>query len=308
MKFKRVTARFDAEDLNLAEELICDIFFSFNLKGVVCDVPIEEPDEGFGTHTLPKLEIFSITGYLPLLDSTDILLSSMKKKFSGLADLGITVTVTTEIVDEKDWADAWKSYFEVTRITDRIVIKPEWKDHTPGPDEIVIHLDPGMAFGTGTHPTTAMCIQLIEAYLEPGNTFLDVGTGSGILMIAASHLGAGKMIGIDTDEIAVTITRQNLDRNHIDDQAYTLACTTLDKIHSQPCDMIAANIIAQVIVQILPDISQRMTSRTTTILSGIIRDRLPDVRKALETQNLIVLNEAVTDEWVALAVRKKMGP
>ena len=134
MKFKKVIAQFYADNVSLAEELICDIFFSLNLTGVVCDVPLEEPDEGFGTNTLPKPEICSITGYLPLIDSSDIKFKKIKEKALKLADLDIKIDIQTEIVDEKDWAEAWKAYFEVTPITDMITIKPAWKDHDAGKD------------------------------------------------------------------------------------------------------------------------------------------------------------------------------
>ena len=307
MKFKKVIARFDADNLMLAEELICDIFFSFHLQGVVCDVPLDEPDEGFGTDTLPKPEICSITGFFPLVDSSDIILESIRKKAADLADLDIKIDIITEIVDEKDWENAWKTYFDVTKITDRITIKPEWKDHDAGADEIVIHLDPGMAFGTGTHPTTAMCIKLIETCLLPGSTFLDVGTGSGILMIAAAKLGAKRLTGIDTDEVAVMVAQQNLAKNDIDPGMYDLLCTTLDKTDPFPCHFIAANIIAQVIVDLLPQISERMMPDTTTILSGIIKERQNDVLTALEAHHLYVIQEEYMDEWVALAVKKKPG-
>jgi len=305
MKFKKIIVQFDAENLIIAEELICDIFFSFNLKGVVCDIPLDEPDEGFGTHTLAPPEIYSITGFLPLLDSSDIILNKIKKRALNLSKLNIKVEIKVEIVDEKDWADAWKAYFDVTPITDRITIKPAWKDYDEKKDEIVIHLDPGMAFGTGTHPSTAMCIKLIETYLEPGSSFLDIGTGSGILMIAAARLGAERLMGIDNDEVAIKVARQNLAKNDIDPGSWDLLCTTLDKTDPTPCDCIAANIIAQVIVDILPEIAVRMTNNTTALLSGIIKDRLNDVRAALEKNNLFVIHEEGMDEWVALAVKKK---
>lgn len=307
MKFKKVMARFVADNLILAEELVCDIFFSLNLKGVVCDVPLDEPDEGFGTNTLPKPEICSITGFLPMLDSSDVLLEKIKKKAANLADLDIKVEIETQIVDEKDWADAWKAYFEVTKITDRITIKPDWKDHDAGENEIVIHLDPGMAFGTGTHPTTAMCIKLIETYLLPGSTFLDVGTGSGILMIAAAKLGAKHLTGIDTDEVAIMVAQENLAKNDIDPDVYDLLCTMLEKTDPIPYHFIAANIIAQVIVDLLPQISRRMTHHTTTLLSGIIKERQNDVLTALEAHHLCVIHEEYIDEWVTLAVKKKPG-
>ncbi len=304
MKFKKVVAQFISEDIDLAEGLICDIFFSFHLKGVICDIPIDEPDEGFGTNTLPKPENYSITGFLPLLDSSEIVLKKIKEEAALLSRFNVQVEILTSIVDEKDWADAWKDFFEVTPITDRITIKPDWKDHTPKKDEIVIHLDPGMAFGTGTHPTTFMCIELIDKYFKPGSTFLDVGTGSGILMIAAAKLGAKYLYGIDTDEVAIDVANKNLIKNSIDSQNCILLCESLDKSPAKPFSFITANIIAQVIVDILLEIRLRMDQDTTTILSGIIKDRLDDVKKALEQNHLTIFEEIYTDEWVALAVRK----
>lgn len=304
MKFKKVTARFDAPDTEVAEALICDIFFSFKLKGVICDIPLDEPDEGFGTQTLEPLEHLSVIGFLPMLDATDIQVEKIKQRTKALSDLNIQVEIMTEVVDEKDWAEAWKAYFEVTRITDRITIKPEWKAHEPGPDERIIHLDPGMAFGTGTHPTTAMCIQLMDRFLKPNDSFLDVGTGSGILMVAAARLEAASLFGIDTDPVAVDVSRDNLEKNQISPDQYDLACTTLDRTLVKTYDFIAANIIAQVIVAILPDIAQRMSDQTTTLLSGIIKERLPDVREALEKNHLKIIQEKYEDEWVALAVKK----
>jgi ribosomal protein L11 methyltransferase len=307
MKFYKTTLLFEAGDIPLAEELICQIFFSFNVKGVVCDIPLEEPDEGFGTHTLPLPEKNSITGYLPLLDSSALVLEQIRARAAKLADLGIRVEMVTGVVDEKDWADAWKAYFNVTRITDRIIVKPQWKDHVEKKGEIVIHLDPGMAFGTGTHPTTAMCLKLMETFLSPGQSFLDVGTGSGILMIAAAKLGAASLLGIDTDETALVVARDNLDLNKVAPSLYRLSCRPLDRTESRPWGCIAANIIAQVIVDILPDMALRMTQDTTAILSGIIRERLAGVLAALEANGLAVVHEESVDEWVALAVQKKPG-
>jgi ribosomal protein L11 methyltransferase len=307
MKFNKITLLFETEDIPLAEELICQIFFSFNIKGVVCDIPLEEPDEGFGTQTLPIPEQYSITGYLPLLDSSAIVLEQIGSRAAKLADMGIRVEMGIGVVDEKDWADAWKAYFNVTRITDRIIVKPQWKDHIEKKGEIVIHLDPGMAFGTGTHPTTAMCLKLIEIFLCPGQTFLDVGTGSGILMIVAAKLGAASLLGIDTDETAIAVARENLDLNKVDPSIYRLSCQTLDGTELRPYGCIAANIIAQVIVDILPDMALRMTKDTTAILSGIIRERLAGVLAALEANGLSVVHEESIDEWVALAVQKRPG-
>lgn len=305
MKFKKVIARFDADNIELAEEVICHIFFSFNLKGVICEVPIPEPDEGFGTRTLKKPEHNSIIGYLPDTDDSDIMISKIRKRLAGLSDMAVQVDVLSEVVDEKDWAHAWKEYFNVTRITDKIVVKPEWKDYTPVPGEIIIHIDPGMAFGTGTHPTTFMCLALLEEYVQPGKTLLDVGCGSGILMIGAAKLGAGAMTGIDVDPVAVDISRQNLEKNGIALDGVTLGAVTLDKTPEIRYDLICANIIAQVIVSIMPDIAARLAPDGNAILSGIIKERLPDIYAALDTQNLECVKKISQEEWVALVVCRK---
>ena len=308
MKFEKIVIQFDDKNTILAEELICDIFFSFNLKGVVCDVPLYEedrPDEVFGLDTITKTEVNSITGFLPLIDSSESILEQIKEKALDLARFDINVNIKTEIIDEKEWSESWKKYFEVTKITDRITVKPEWKDHIATENEVVIHLDPGMAFGTGTHPTTYMCIRLMETFFEPGSDFLDIGTGSGILMITAAKLGAKSITGIDNDEVAVKVAGYNLKRNSIASTKFHLECSTLERMDIKKYDFIAVNIIAQVIVDIMPEISKRMTKDTITILSGIIKERQNEVLTSLETHSLDVIHEEYVDEWVALAVRKK---
>ncbi len=308
MKFKKIIIQFDDKNTILAEELICDIFFSFNLKGVVCDVPLYEedkPDEVFDLDTITKPEVNSITGFLPLIDSSESILEQIKVKALDLTRFDINVNFKTAIVDEKEWSESWKKYFEVTKITDRITIKPEWKDHIATENEIVIHLDPGMAFGTGTHPTTYMCIRLMETFFKPGSDFLDIGTGSGILMITAAKLGAKSITGIDNDEVAVKVAGQNLGKNDIASTKFNLSCTTLERVDITKYDFIAANIIAQVIVDIMPEISKRMTEDTITILSGIIKEKQNEVLTSLETHSLDVIHEEYVDEWVALAIRKK---
>ncbi|PIE61489.1 MAG: 50S ribosomal protein L11 methyltransferase [Desulfobacterales bacterium] len=305
MKFKKITAEFNTEAIELAEEMISHVFFSFNLKGVVCNVPIPEPDEGFGTNTLPLPEQNAIIGYLPEMDASDMIIEKIRAKLSDLSFMGICINVRIDVVDEKDWADAWKDYFNVTRITDRIVVKPEWKPYTPKPADVVIHIDPGMAFGTGTHPTTAMCIECMETHLTSGQTVLDVGCGSGILMIAAAKLGAANIFGIDVDPMAVDITRKNLEKNKIDPSLYALETTTLDTIPNTHYDLIVANIIAQVIVDIAGDIKKRMVPQGVAILSGIIKDRRADVLDAMNANGLVLTTEHLTDEWVAMVVCHK---
>jgi ribosomal protein L11 methyltransferase len=305
MKFNEITIQFESQDNIIAEELVCNIFFSFSLKGVVCNVPIPEPDEGFGTDTLARPRTCSVTGYLPMIDSSDIIIEKIRQKAYELGESGIRTQVRIRPVDEQDWAEAWKQYFEVTRITDRLVVKPLWKKYMPDKNEIIIHLDPGMAFGTGTHPTTAMCLELIESNLVEGDDFLDIGTGSGILMIAAAKLGAAHMTGIDTDELAVEVAGRNLEINGIAPETYDLKCAGIDSVTTRPFRLIAANIIAGVIVHILPMIAQRMTEKSTAIISGILKEQKNEIKKALESCSLGIIQTICKEEWISFAIKKK---
>ncbi|MBF0259773.1 MAG: 50S ribosomal protein L11 methyltransferase [Desulfamplus sp.] len=307
MKWIHVKALFDSEDISLAEELVSDIFFSMGLKGVVCQVPLEAPPEGFGSDALPIPDKTWVSGYIPDIDSSLEVLDDIKKKAGELASLDIKVSIETHIVDQEDWAESWKQFFHVSRITERMVIKPAWKEFVPNPDDVVIEIDPGMAFGTGTHPTTSMCIALIEKYLEAGNNFLDVGTGSGILMIAASKLGASRIVGLDTDEVAVQVAKDNLIKNNIPVDLFYVETGTLDQYIARndvQFDLLAANIIAEVLISIMPDIKKIVKTEGTIILSGIIKER-----EAVMIQSLISggfsISEVRTDgEWLAITAQK----
>ena len=303
MKWIQVTAAFSGNDPDLAEELVTDIFLQQGLKGVVCEVPLPPPDDGFSYDDLPVPDQPAITGFLPDTDASLAPLEAIRKGGASLAAAGITVTFTTRTVDQESWADAWKKFFFVTRITDRIVIKPTWREFTPQKNDRVIHMDPGMAFGTGTHPTTSMCIALIEKILQPRQCLLDVGTGSGILMIAAALCGASAMTGIDTDEVAIRVARENLEKNHIPPACYRLVHGVLTP-GTAPAghtfDVVVANIIAEVIVDILPDLIFHLAQSGTLILSGIIQEKKKRVTTALQQAGLFVTEVQETDEWVAL--------
>jgi ribosomal protein L11 methyltransferase len=272
---------------------------------VECSVPLDEPDQGFGTHTLALPSENAVVGYMAETQLSDALLNNLRHRFQDLKHAGIEVALRFDTVDDQQWAEAWKQHFHVVRITARIVVKPTWKPFEPDPDDIVIHLDPGMAFGTGTHPSTCMCIRQIEKNLVPGQRFLDVGCGSGILMIAAAKLGAATLTGIDTDQTAVDITRENLEKNHIPQERCFLFTGTLDQAPSVRYDLIAANIIAQTIAAIMKDIKKCMAPHARAILSGIIQERLPEVTDALFCHGLEIMHQDASDEWVTLTVLHK---
>ena len=204
-------------------------------------------------------------------------------------------------MDEEDWAESWKAFFWPQRITSRITVKPTWRDYKAEADEIVLEIDPGMAFGTGTHPTTALCIALIEKYLTAGATFLDVGTGSGILMVAAAKLGAGRLVGIDNDEIALGIADKNLQLNHVSQPCFELKAGNLADGIDGRFDLIVANILSEAILKLLGTIGRHMSSTCVLICSGIYKDNCGDVLKKMQQQGLMVLEARHEDDWVAIA-------
>ena len=193
-----------------------------------------------------------------------------------IADCFYTVGLKGVVIDDpvadpdEDWAHAWKAFFYPERVGRHIVVKPTWRDYTPQPGDKVLEIDPGMAFDTGTHPTTSLCIGLMEKHLRPGGSFLDVGTGSGILMAAAAKLEAGRGLGIDNDPLAVEIAGNNLRLNGADPEKFTVATGDLVSVVTGSYDLVAANILSEVIVRLLDDLPEKTTPGGIVITSGII--------------------------------------
>ena len=305
MKWIAAKVTFDSPDRALATDLVADIFYALGLKGVVVNDPDMDPGQDWGEDAIHPAEAPGVTGYF-----ADTVCSGDKCKTLEEALLrlqgtsGIETRVEYSRIDDQDWSEAWKAYFWPEKITDTIVVKPSWREYTAGPKEIILEIDPGMAFGTGTHPTTALCIRMIQTHLKTGDAFLDVGTGSGILMIAAAKLGAGIICGVDNDEVAVTVANNNLLSNRIGQELFTLFTGNLvDKV-SQTFNVVAANILAEVILELLPDVAAILTDRGVFICSGIIMAKRDLVGSSLEEKGFTVIQVLEKEGWVAIAARK----
>jgi len=221
----------------------------------------------------------------------------------GLRPIG---DLTTRVVHEADWAEAWKAHFPVLRVGRRIVIKPTWRRHRPLPDEVVVALDPGMAFGTGLHPTTRLCLAALERVadrgLVTGARALDVGCGSGILAIAALRLGAASVLGVDTDPIAVEATAANAARNRLTRRIAAREGSL--PTGETPFDVVLANLIAGVLVALARELAAEVVPGGTLVASGIYVDRETEVREAFAAVGLEVGDRSAEGDWVALeAVR-----
>lgn len=214
----------------------------------------------------------------------------------------IDFSVDVESVDEQDWATAWKKYYRPTKVGERIVVCPSWESYEKSDDEIVLTLDPGMAFGTGTHDTTRLCIRLIERFVTSGVSLLDVGTGSGILAVAALLLGAKNAVGVDIDEVAVRVAKENAEINGVSERVKFLAGDLTDKV-SGKFELVTANIVADVIIRLLPSLAEFLNEDGMFIASGIIDTREADVISALSDAGYELIGREESGGWVALATK-----
>jgi ribosomal protein L11 methyltransferase len=311
MKWIKVKVVFDQPgnlpaDNDLAVDLISDIFYDFGLQGVVVDDPAIEPVEDWAEDAISRAERNAVIAYLPEDSQLEIRCRTLEKKLSYLKERSSLISrVSYKKRDDEDWAHAWKAYFWPRKIGRHLVVKPTWREYTPESDEIVIELDPGMAFGTGTHPTTSLCATLIEKYLKKGDHFLDVGTGSGILMITAARLGADRVCGIDKDETAVKIAAANLKLNSIQPRKFQVTAANLVDETRDTYDMIAANIFTHIILNLLTDIKRVLNPGGMFICSGIIDKNTDQVTAALRDIGFETVEIAAEEGWVAITSKLK---
>lgn len=298
-----------------ALEPISGIFYSLDCKGVA----IEDPQDILGTEKGPltwdfadinvlehKGKVAVVKGYFSEEDNIEEVLKYIKDKVVEIKELGIDVgegKVEATKMYEEDWANNWKKYYKPSRIGKKIVIKPIWEEYKEKKDDLVIALDPGMAFGTGEHETTRMCIQALERYVKKDTTVFDVGCGSGILAIAAAKLGAKKAIGVDLDPVAVESALENLKYNNVDN-IEILHGNLLDVIEGK-AEVVVANIIAEVICILTEDVSKAICKDGYFITSGIIHDRVEMVTNKLEECGFEVEEINKDGEWNCIVAKLK---
>ena len=221
----------------------------------------------------------------------------LKQRGLSDKDLGTWETSLRE-VENQDWSQKWKEKWDVTRVSDRITVVPEWIEYKPKAGEIVINLDPGSAFGTGTHATTQLCMRAIEKYMPSGARMADIGTGSGILAICASKLGASYVYGCDNDEAVIPVAKDNALKNDV-------TCTfTPYTFAPEKFDFVCANILHNVLAEIMGDLKNIMNPGAVLVLSGILDEKKQVVIDAILKYDLEILEETHQDQWVALIVRK----
>lgn len=250
-----------------------------------------------------------VKGWFELNEHTHDVLARVKQRLSELKaesylDMGSLALDMQNVADE-DWSENWKKYYKPFRIGSHLVVKPTWEPYTPQPEDLVIELDPGMAFGTGTHETTNMCMQLLERYYQDGMRVMDVGTGSGILAIAAARLGADNVLAIDIDPDAVKVAKENVALNGVSD-AVRVVVGDLCKSEAMPCELAVANIVADAICMLAGPMTRHLEKDGLLICSGIIREREQDVLNAAKEAGYTVKDRIEKGEWVALCLRNEV--
>ncbi|MDX1932257.1 MAG: 50S ribosomal protein L11 methyltransferase [Capsulimonadales bacterium] len=243
----------------------------------------------------------SVTGYLPVDDRLENTLLSLRAALHASPDLSGKREINLRFVQEEDWANAWKQYFKPQRIGHRIVIKPTWEDFSPDPGDLIVRIDPGMAFGTGLHATTRLCLRALEETVTPGATVADIGTGSGILAIAAVLLGASTVSATDNDPLAVRVARENVAVNAVQDRIPVVESSLPPE---GAFDIVVANILADVILGMATELFRAVKPDGVLIASGIIDNRADSVRKGLTAVGFGRVETQVDGEWVALIARR----
>lgn len=295
-----------------AVEAVSGILYNTGVKGVSIedpeDIEFKKKHPGdwdyFDETLLEVKEGAIVKGYYKQDENLDEYLRYIKDSINNLHEFGIDKgkgLITICKVNEEDWENNWKKYYKPTKVGEKIVVKPIWEKYDASSDEIILELDPGMAFGTGTHETTRMCIKALEKHVKAESTVFDIGTGSGILAIAAAKLKAKEVIGVDLDPVAVKSATENVSYNNIDN--IEIRHGNLMEVVQGKADIVVANIIADIIIFLTEDVKSFIVPGGLFISSGIIKDRKDDVLNKLEECGFKIEEVNIDGEWVCIVAR-----
>lgn len=300
---------------NEAIEPISNILHEAGASGVV----IQDPEDLVKDHKTTFGEIYAldpkdypaegifVKAYLPLNSFLNESVNEIKAAITNLKEYQIDIganDVTVSEVDEEDWSTAWKKYYKPVKISEKFTIIPTWEEYTPvASDEVIMELDPGMAFGTGTHPTTVLSVQAIERYITKGDIVIDVGSGSGVLSIAAVLLGAEHVHAFDLDDVAVNSTKINAELNQAADRITASANNLLEGVEVE-ADVIVSNILAEIILKFTDDAYKLIKPGGLFITSGIISQKKGDVKEALIKTGFDIVEVNEMEDWVAIIAKK----
>ena len=301
---------------NEAVEPISNILHEAGASGVVIEDPLElvkEREDQFGEiyqlnpQDYPEEGVI-VKAYLPVNSFLGETVDEIKEAVNNLILFNIDIgknSVSVSEVNEEEWATAWKKYYHPVKISERFTVVPTWEEYTPvSSDELIIELDPGMAFGTGTHPTTVMSIQGLERFVKKDDVVIDVGTGSGVLSIAAAMLGAKKVTALDLDEVAVQSAKMNIKLNKVHPVVDVFQNNLLEGIQVK-ADVIVANILAEVIVRFTDAAAQCLKPGGYFITAGIIQQKKDEVKESIESAGFQIEETVQMEDWISFIAKRK---
>lgn len=308
MKVVEIKVIYESDDIERATKEISDIFYGFGVTGLKIEEPMKSknPLDFYKNEKEFLMVDHAISAYFPLNPYAEkrkmAILSTFEEKFADRDE--IIYTVDFYEYDEEDYQNSWKKYLFPEKVSEKFVVKPTWREYTPEADELIIELDPGRAFGTGSHPTTSLCLKLMEENISEGDSVIDVGTGSGILMIAADRLGASEIYGTDIDELAVESAKENLELNKIsEEKAKVYKGDLISVVENKKFDVVVANILADVLLILLHDISKVVKPNGKIIFSGIIEDKCELLKREVESLGFTVEEIKADKEWRAMLIK-----
>lgn len=307
MKVVEVKVIYESDNIENATKEISDIFYNLGVTGLKIEEPIlnKNPLDFYKDEKEFLMVDYAVSAYFPLNPYAqrrkDMILNIFEERFSSRDD--IVYTIDFYEYDEEDYQNSWKKYLFPEKVSEKFVVKPTWREYEAEDGELIIELDPGRAFGTGSHPTTSLCLKLMEENIKAGDSVIDVGTGSGILMVASEKLGATEIYGTDIDELAVEVAKENLELNGIsEEKAKVYLGDLISVVENKKFDVVVANILADVLLILLNDITKVVKDGGKIIFSGIIDEKYELLKKEVEKSGFTVIETKSDKEWRAMLI------
>ena len=304
MKWIKVRVDYFSDNLEETKAKLVNMFNEIGINQVEVIDYFSENELDYNANFSSKNDVWSIIGYV--MDNRfantklNIIFNNLKEFTENENEF--MYEIFTAKCNDEDWQDEWKKYFHTVNITDNIVIKPSWDEYEPFDNEIVVEIDPGLAFGTGTHETTSLCVEFLEKYAQNKKKLLDIGCGSGILMLIGKKLGVEKVVGIDIDEKVNDVVLENFSKNGINENFQVIIGNLVDDVNEK-YDLVVSNILVDVLEKLLEDIEKILEKDATVIFSGILNEKEEAFLKKAKNYNLKQIDRKDKNNWVSLVFK-----